>query len=149
MVRVHRWFDIYCTAYQIWCNTIDMHLSKTCKGKPMKNELIDLLDDAMSDWDDLVRECQENGEVPPDSFVEHIADYLLANGVAFGKDDNVPVKWISTKERFPTEEDAGRKKYIIVHEVSGLVRPAYFEVVRWHPEEFTHWMPSMSTDGLG
>ena len=108
----------------------------------MKNELIDLLDDAMSDWDDLVREYQENGEVPPDSFVEHIADYLLANGVTIQK-------WIPTKERFPTKEDTGEDESVIARDVSGRLRSVYFEFVRLYQEEFTHWMSWPSADGLG
>lgn len=107
----------------------------------MRNELIDLIDDAMNDWDDVISECQENGEVPPDSFEEHIADYLMANGVTIQR-------WISVEERFPTEEDTGENKSVIVRDVLGRMRVVYFEFVRLYKEEFTHWMSFPSVDGL-
>ena len=59
----------------------------------MRNEMIDLLDDAMSDWDDVISECQENGEVPPDSFVEHIADHLIANGATISTEARPLKEW--------------------------------------------------------
>ena len=33
-----------------------------------------------------------------------IADHLIANGVTFAEDNNVPSKWISVKERLPEED---------------------------------------------
>lgn len=98
----------------------------------MKNELIDLLNDSFE------KQYEKRGLLT----AHHTAEDLIANGVTIQK-------WIPTKERFPAEEDVGENKYVIVHEVSGRVRPVYFKVVRWHPEEFTHWMLLPSADGLG
>ena len=80
MVRVHRWFDIYCMAYQIWRNTIDMRLSKTCKGKLMKNELIELLNDSFE------KQYEKRGLLT----AHHTAEDLIANGVTVHR-------WISVE----------------------------------------------------
>lgn len=114
----------------------------------MKNELIDLLDDAMSDWDDVISECQENGELPPDSFVEHIADHLLANGATIQR-------WIPASEK---PKEAG--EYNVIIKGASVSTTLFYSIKlnAWYefsdddfeqPYEITHWMPLPSADGLG
>ena len=47
--------------------------------------------------------------------IEETADYLIANGVTIGKDNNVPGKWIPVTERLP--EKSGT--YIVCCDDSG------------------------------
>lgn len=43
-------------------------------------ELSDIIDYALRDWDDYIYECQEEGNLPIDTFEEWIADAVLKNG---------------------------------------------------------------------
>lgn len=123
----------------------------------MRNEMIDLLNDAMSDWDDVISEYQENGEVPPDSFEEHIADYLIANGVTIATDKDVGCKWIPVEEKLPENdlpEDTKRLMIrCLVFTNKGTVKPCVRQrrvgsdgkMVPWEWNKTlharpTHWM---------
>ena len=39
---------------------------------------------------------------------EQLADFLIANGVTFATDNNVPTKWISVKDRLPDRDGTWR-----------------------------------------
>lgn len=60
-----------------------------------KEKLIELIDPILKSlpW----------GQITPNT-AEDIADRLIEEGVTFVKDNNVPSKWISVKDRLPTEE---------------------------------------------
>lgn len=104
----------------------------------MKNKLIELLKESSFSTADYCsrtgcKDCIGNYENGGGCFRELEANYLIANGVTIQK-------WIPVEERFPTEEDAGEHRTVIVREVSGEVRTVYFSFVRLYQYEFTHWM---------
>ena len=70
-----------------------------------------------------------NNELPT---VEQIADHLIANGVTVqdGKDNNVPAKWISVKNRLPEGECLA---------ASMLTGPAYGEMLVGYVAEASNW----------
>ena len=67
-------------------------------------------------------------------FWERAADHLIANGVTVQR-------WIPVTERLPTAEDAvDNHVYAFLKDTkSGGEWP--YEVVRNHPDWFTHWVP--------
>jgi hypothetical protein len=86
-------------------------------------------------------------------FVERIADHLIANGVTFAKDNNVPNKWIPVTERLPGLhddvlmyfEDDGNMAAGYLDDVdedrsmwSAYSDGGYFTDCDYEP---THWMP--------
>lgn len=95
---------------------------------------------------------------------EHIADHLIANGVTFAKDTNVPTKWISVKDRLPDKNGqylVRRKICVTVtFDVIGFAKDArkidkhdfrknWKDVWYYYDSEYgfltsdnvTHWMP--------
>ena len=58
----------------------------------MRDKLIELLKSATS------RAYWNAGDTP---FMSKIADHLIANGVTFAEDKNVPCKWIPVSEKYP------------------------------------------------
>ena len=81
--------------------------------------------------------------VADDTAAAVIADHLIANGVTFAKDNDVPTKWIPVTERLPKK--AGY--YLVAHQRSGCVAERFY--YRDCPDLFvevtgdpvTHWMP--------
>ena len=78
--------------------------------------------------------------------VADIADHLIANGVTFAKDNNVPNKWIPVTERLP-ENEANVLAYSEDGE-EGRIFPANYAKKIWWDCIFnirilsvTHWMP--------
>lgn len=73
---------------------------------------------------------------------EAFADHLIANGVTFAKDTDVPSKWIPVTERLPetTCRNLAMTKY-------GFQVLAYFTGKEWRHSpslsviDVTHWMP--------
>ncbi len=98
---------------------------------------------------ELVGQVQDCGcdvtDVVVMNYVENdvLVDHLIANGVTFAEDNNVPNKWIPVTERLPLNDT-----YILVT-TDGVVVSAY-----WHNDRFyaftangvatvggvTHWM---------
>jgi hypothetical protein len=81
--------------------------------------------------------------------IEHIkqntVDHLIANGVTFAKDTNVP-SWIPLTERYPEEN----KRVLLWCKEDGVNIGCYtgfgpFRVLLWEPhiipDRPTHWMP--------
>ena len=73
---------------------------------------------------------------------ENVAEYLIDNGVTVqgDKDINVPTKWISVKDRLPTEEDAK----IMGEYLPAIQKGQKPNVWKWtevakYPQYFTHW----------
>lgn len=95
----------------------------------MREKLINLVKRAIADW--------EHGDVS-----ERIADHLLANGVTFAKDNNVP-SWIPVTERLPEDEcrclviDAAGDIEMDVYDGEGGFRLDHQGALQ-HP---SHWMP--------
>jgi hypothetical protein len=54
----------------------------------------------------LIELLKESGVAFPIS----TANFLVANGVTFAKDNDVPIKWIPVSERLPEERDSIFKK---------------------------------------
>ena len=85
-------------------------------------------------------------EVEFPSFAAVIADHLIANGVTFGKDTDVPSKWISVKDKLPEDYkkvltcDHKGNIHVMFH-YSGFQDPFGISKndSRYHP--VTHWMP--------
>lgn len=76
---------------------------------------------------------------------DHIADHLIANGVTFAEDNNVPSKWIPVTERLPEYGQIvlafGKR-----HATSGMFRGTTSRPNQWHwkgntYKEVSHWMP--------
>ena len=79
------------------------------------------------------------------------ADHLIANGVTFAEDNNVPIKWIPVTERLP-ESGAGKvlvvknyrgRSYIDIGEIIEGKAYCYSDEYLVNPREhkLTHWMP--------
>ena len=102
----------------------------------------------------LIELLKESGVAFPIS----TANFLVANGVTFAKDNDVPNKWIPVSERLP-KNDYGKhwkeRPHYLVCLTNGLMRVATFgykEYGWWidshncvlskeHYTEVTHWMP--------
>lgn len=105
----------------------------------MKEKLVELISESLQRH--IGKSC---------NLAENIADDLIADGVTVqdGKDNNVPTKWISVKDRFPNYFDhvlinaPGDKPFTTVHEAhfrkDGLWDTGLY---RYDKEDVTHWMP--------
>lgn len=119
-----------------------MRCSPAEKGKAMKDKLIEIIRSVR---------YNDNGSTIGNNlqsrFVERIADHLIENGVTVGKDNNVPSKWISVKDRLP-EDDSDVLAYLRIGE-EGRNYPANYAKGMWFDcifntpatENTTHWMP--------
>ncbi len=70
------------------------------------------------------------------------ADYLIAHGVTFGEDTNVPTGWITVSERSP--EESGY--YLVSHKHGCVCIRLYNErcgdmFAKFGNDPVTHWMP--------
>ena len=82
------------------------------------------------------------------SGTRHIADHLIANGVTFAEDINIPAKWISVKDRLP-EEDEDIIAFCYYHEswqtqvchLSSNYEGQWYTSVAGQWVRVTHWMP--------
>ena len=80
----------------------------------------------------------------------HMADFLIANGVTFAKDTNVPSKWIPVAERLP-EKTRVPKDVLVYHKLGNCgmyVDRAWYcsDRNKWISAlgmnlKVTHWMP--------
>ena len=99
------------------------------------------------------------GEITPNT-AEQIADRLIEEGVTFDKDNDVPSKWISVKDRLPIEEAKAHEQewceeyceFLVMIERGLLPTTLYYD---WENNEWfrintaferetykiTHWMP--------
>lgn len=100
----------------------------------MREKLIKILETVVSP-----KEVLCDGEVLVST--ERVADHLIANGVTFAEDNNVPSKWIPVTERLP---EYGQR----VLAYSGKVfKPSVFWYIFYSEDysmwknEVTHWMP--------
>lgn len=105
---------------------------------------------------DKTVQCEHSPEVNCDgtkcAFCERveIADRLIANGVTFAKDTNVPSKWISVEDRLP-EEARVPKDVLVYHKLGNCgsyVDRAWYDrdKRKWRSAlgmnmNVTHWMP--------
>lgn len=102
----------------------------------MREKLIELLTDMPSGH----RTYEET-----ERYAEDMADYLIANGVTIGEDNNAPNKWILVKDRLPEDE----KKVLCI------LDDGFFCILEWRSwdwlwndghnvyaeKDVTHWMP--------
>lgn len=79
---------------------------------------------------------------------EVVADYLLDNGVTFATDTNAWSKWIRVEDRLPEESDADAVGRVWAKLRTEQPREWHWTLVVDYPEEFTHWIPLPSTEGL-
>lgn len=70
-----------------------------------------------------------------------LADYLIANGVTFAEDNNVPTKWIPVSERLPTADDADRIGRVWAVHKGELPKAWHYTLIQDYAKFFTHWMP--------
>lgn len=102
---------------------------------------------------ELLRAVQYQGNAVHgyhDKYIQNseLADHLIANGVTFAKDNNVPSTWISVKERLPEPfvsvlvQMPGEQPFPTVRE--GFISKDVIwqsAMFRREPGEVTHWMP--------
>ena len=91
--------------------------------------------------------CMGHCNYPPCYLVKAVADHLIANGVTFAKDNNVPSKWIPVTERLP---EVGQRilvycesKTIEMHITCCTYMGGRFGHPQFsrHCRNVTHWMP--------
>lgn len=113
----------------------------------MREKLIELLNIGLDKID--------RGSLP--WAVEMLADHLIANGVTFAEDNNVPSKWIPVTERLPESETKilvyGGNDLIWVNGVNKPMPSIYTGYMRgldegwftWDEQRYicnvTYWMP--------
>lgn len=112
-----------------------------------REKLIELLWDHPCDGKECVF-CERNLEA--DCEVGAMADKLLANGVTFAKDIDVPSKWISVKDRLPELEKYKLSKLVLAwipdHGRCFALRYDNGKGEQWfsggvEQPDITHWMP--------
>lgn len=90
--------------------------------------------------------CRYHAE--PACYPPRMADHLLANGVTFAKDTDVPSKWISADH--PPENWKGEGGYLTNFyvytpeygvDIGNYMRPANKWLCMGIPCNVTHWMP--------
>ena len=84
-----------------------------------------------------VLRCLPWGEITSNT-AEDIADRLIEEGVTFVKDNNVPSKWISVKDRLPDRNDMIIAFYPTMRGTSGETQ---IHKAWAMSETCTHWMP--------
>ena len=92
----------------------------------MKEKLVEIIQDSVGG-------CARH-------WAEVIADGLIANGVTVqgDKDINVPIKWISVKDRLPEKEG----NYIVHGNLGGVFGLFYDDMLsNSFKQMVTHWMP--------
>jgi hypothetical protein len=114
----------------------------TEKGKTMREKLIEILETVVSP-----KELLCDGEVLVST--ARVADHLIANGVTFAEDNNVPSKWIPVTERLPEASETilvysdGYVEPGILHDMNG--KQEFWNILDGYASEeilgVTHWMP--------
>ena len=112
-----------------------------------REKLVELLGDNVCEHDDC-KNCEHFATVYPcvNYIKQRMVGHLIANGVTFAKNTDVPTKWISVKERLP--EDI--RDVLVFHKLSrcGYCDRAWYDsdAKKWHSAlsmnmKVTHWMP--------
>lgn len=123
----------------------------------VKKKLTELLDDIGATCDVPVKVDTDGCGTYRIEGGDYIADRLIANGVTFGEDNDVPTKWISVKDRLPNNnehdwvlaqvvEDSGYMHIPKVMEYRQNRNDWFEETYGWLSEHngafiVTHWMP--------
>jgi hypothetical protein len=113
----------------------------------MREKLIEILETVVSP-----KEVLCDGEVLVST--ERVADHLIANGVTFAEDNNVPSKWIPVTEKVP---DTAERVLVCKTWLGRVYKPVYgyyqdfpnqkgcwyiLTEEGYYPQrEVTHWMP--------
>ena len=95
--------------------------------------------DYMKLTDILMDELPE--ENPWNGNIKGLVEKLIANGVTFAEDNNVPSNWIPVTERMPTDDDADHNGAIIGNHYLFGVRVVCLDNIEKRPAHYTHWMP--------
>ena len=85
----------------------------------MRDKLIEILQQKYDHY------CDQCGVNKATHYIENLADYLIAHGVTFATDNNVPCKWIPVSERLP-----GKEGVYIVRSDTGSVYTNHFYSVK-------------------
>ena len=99
-----------------------------------------------------MNECLMYCVNPPCYMAQNIADHLIANGVTFAKDTNVPTKWIPVEDRLPKKgkcvqmffREHHTQAFGFWHDEHGEVRWCTYTDNGWYTDcddKPTHWMP--------
>lgn len=123
----------------------------------MRDKLIEMLENAHNERIVKCLDCFDDDECLGrgycDDWLADIADYLIANGVTFAEDNNVPCKWIPVSERPPEYDNfLVATNYGMVGEAFTLDGKIYWQedaansvyeigIYGVPIEEVTHWTP--------
>lgn len=115
----------------------------------VKKKLTELLDDIGATCDVPVKVDTDGCGTYRIEGGDYIADRLIANGVTFGEDNDVPTKWISVEDRLP-ELFTSVLAYVPSESPLPLVHESYLadhelwvcilERRPWKQGAVTHWM---------
>ena len=124
----------------------------------MRDKLIELLSENFAKFGGLVTIKGEAELLSLYLEAEKVADHLIAHGVTFAEDNNVPCKWIPVSERLPMDDgeylvcpeykDCCKIYYrpkVDIYSFEGAYRLSWFkygsEDDYYETPDVTHWMP--------
>jgi hypothetical protein len=91
----------------------------------------------MTDRETLIRLLIKCGVWGANKTTGEIADFLIANGVTFAKDTDVPSKWISVEDGLPKQSRYNFEEYIVTVCRSYWSTSSYDPVDAPYSEEYT------------